>query len=120
MFSQPFLIAPQFKCVYISEGEFLVPKFGVRSEFGLRLPQTKLVPHLHTYLALLCHSNLLEILKHLTKLLKPIRTHDPDQNQTLELHSRAEPSVGVMSPFQRSQHRKQFWRKADKKIQLFY
>ena len=33
----------------------------------------------------------------------------------LELHSRATSSVGITSPFQRSQHRKQFRRKADKK-----
>ena len=31
----------------------------------------------------------------------------------LELHSRAASSVGVTSPFQWSQHRTQFWRKAD-------
>ena len=33
----------------------------------------------------------------------------------LELHSRAASSVGITSPFQRSQHRKQFPRKADNK-----
>ena len=33
----------------------------------------------------------------------------------LELHSTAESSVGITSPFQRSRHRKQFRRKADKK-----
>ena len=33
----------------------------------------------------------------------------------LRLHSRAASSVGVTSPFQRSQHRKQFWRRADHK-----
>ena len=36
---------------------------------------------------------------------------------TLELHSRAGSIVGVTSPFQWSRHRKQFWRKADKKTQ---
>ena len=39
----------------------------------------------------------------------------PRSELTLELHSRATSSVGVMSAFQRSQHRKQFWRKADNK-----
>ena len=32
-----------------------------------------------------------------------------------ELHSRAASSVGITSPFQRSQKSKQFWRKADNK-----
>ena len=39
----------------------------------------------------------------------------PRSEPTLELHSRAASSVGITSPFQRSQHRKQFQRKADKK-----
>ena len=57
---------------------------------------------------------------HLTKLLILIQTHDSDQNwfssePALEPHSRAASSVGVTSPFQRSQHRKQFQRKVDKK-----
>ena len=34
---------------------------------------------------------------------------------TLELYSRAASSVGITSPFQRSQHRKQFWRRLDPK-----
>ena len=41
----------------------------------------------------------------------------PRSEPTLELNSRAASSVGIMSPFQRSQHRKQFRRKADKKTQ---
>ena len=36
----------------------------------------------------------------------------PRSEPALELHSRAMSSVGLTSPFQRSQHRKQFWRKA--------
>ena len=39
----------------------------------------------------------------------------PRSEPALELHSRAVSSEGVMSPFQRSQHRKQFRRKADNK-----
>ena len=39
----------------------------------------------------------------------------PRSVPALELHSRAASSVGITSPFQRSQHRKQFRRKADKK-----
>ena len=42
----------------------------------------------------------------------------PRSVPALELHSRAASSVGVMTPFQRSQHRKQFRRKADKKNRL--
>ena len=40
----------------------------------------------------------------------------PRSEPALELHSRAASSVGITSPFQRSQHRKQFRRKADKKF----
>ena len=40
----------------------------------------------------------------------------PRSELALELHSRAASSVGGTSPFPRSQHRKQFWRKADKKM----
>ena len=39
----------------------------------------------------------------------------PRSALTLELLSRAASSVGVTSPFQRSQHRKQFWRRVDHK-----
>ena len=47
-----------------------------------------------------------------SKLTTQIRTSQP----ALELQSGAASSVGVMSPFQWSQRRKQFRRKADKKI----
>ena len=40
----------------------------------------------------------------------------PRSEPALELHSRAASSVGVKSPFQQSHHRKQFRRKADKKL----
>ena len=40
----------------------------------------------------------------------------PRSQPTLELHSMATSSVGIMSPFQWSQYKKQFRRKADKKI----
>ena len=40
----------------------------------------------------------------------------PRSAPTLKIHSRAASSVGVTSPFQRSQHMKQFRRKADKKM----
>ena len=40
----------------------------------------------------------------------------PRSAPALELLSSAESSVGVTSPFQRSQHREQYRRKADKKI----
>ena len=39
----------------------------------------------------------------------------PRSDPTLELHSKAASSVGITSTFQRSKHKKQFWRKADKK-----
>ena len=39
---------------------------------------------------------------------------NPDSQQrskpALELHSRATSSLGITSPFQQSQHRKQFWK----------
>ena len=44
----------------------------------------------------------------------------PKSKPALELHSRAVSSVGIKSPFQRSQHRKQFQREADKKIYMEY
>ena len=37
----------------------------------------------------------------------------PRTEPALELHSRAASSVGVTSPFQQSEHRKQFWRRVD-------
>ena len=37
----------------------------------------------------------------------------PRSEPALELHSKATSSVGITSPFQRSQHRKQFKTKAD-------
>ena len=46
--------------------------------------------------------------------------YSPKLEPTLELHSRAAPSVGGKSPLHRSQHRKKFRRKADnKKIEAF-
>ena len=39
----------------------------------------------------------------------------PRSEPALELHSRVASSVGVTSPLQQPRHRKQFWRKADKK-----
>ena len=39
----------------------------------------------------------------------------PRSAPTLELHSRTVSNVSVTSPFQRSQHRKQFWRKVNHK-----
>ena len=62
------------------------------------------------------------ILKPPEKVFHPI-DKAPQTNQdsgpksvpTLELHSWAASSVGITSPFQRSQHRKQFQRKVDNK-----
>ena len=56
----------------------------------------------------------------LSSMRKPNWKCSPNQSgprtePSLELHSRAASSVGVKSPFQQSQHRKQFRRKADKK-----
>ena len=53
-------------------------------------------------------------------MLRDIPDTRPRSEPTLELHSRAASSVGVTSPFQRSQHRKQFRRRADKKKEVLY
>ena len=39
----------------------------------------------------------------------------PRSEPAPELHSRAASSIGIKSPFQQSQHRKQFWRRVDHK-----
>ena len=48
------------------------------------------------------------------KALQPNLDSPPRSEPTLELHSRAMSSVGINSLFQWSQHRTQFWRKAEK------
>ena len=53
----------------------------------------------------------------IVKALQPNPDSQPRSEPALKLHSRAASSVGVMSPLQWSQHRKQFQRRADiKKI----
>ena len=45
----------------------------------------------------------------------------PRSEPPIELHNRAASSVSITSPFQQSQNRKQFWKKADnKKVKFFF